>query len=483
MRREYKPAPTIERFMQSQKRIRYIRGPIGSGKTTGAIVEMVRRAHMQRPGPDGVRRFRAALVRNTKQQLRDTTMKSFFAMFPPGIAGTYRATDSTFIMRTADLEAEFMFRALDTPDDTRQLLSLELSAGFLEEAREIDKKIFEALNSRLGRFPSADQGGCPHPFLIMVSNPPVVGSWLWEMEENKPPMVDVFIQPAALLVGSNDVNPLAENLQYLNDPDDPATWGNYYRAIVDGGASKDFVDVHLRNQFGSVQGGQAVYRDEYDANVLIAPSILEPAKNATIYLGADAGLTPAIALGQLTSTGQLRVLDEVIGKSVGAFRFIREQVRPLLLEKYPSCTRVVVIDPAARQRSQTDERTVRDIFEAAGLKTLFAKTNNPIARIDAVKRMMARRIAVSPKETIPGLLISPHCHTLRSACSGGYYYAMSTKGVMGVSPVKNEYSHVSDALQYLCLHVEDKLGLEGAQRPRAAVRVAQAGEGWGGWTV
>lgn len=467
--------------MQCMKRIRYIKGPIGSGKTTGAIVEMVRRAHMQRPGPDGVRRFRAALVRNTKQQLRDTTMKSFFAIFPPGVAGIYRATDSAFIMKTGDLEAEFLFRALDTPDDARQLLSLELSAGFLEEAREIDSKIFEALNSRLGRYPAAAQGGCPHPFLIMVSNPPVVGSWLWEFEQNTPAMGEVFVQPPALLPGTREINPLAENLQYLNDPEKPDTWGDYYRAILEGGASKEFIDVHLRNQFGSVQGGQAVYRDEYDATVHVASSLLEPMRNTTIYMGADAGLTPAITIGQLTHTGQLRVTDEVIGKSIGAFRFIREQVRPLLLEKYSSCTRLVIIDPAARQRAQTDERTVRDMFEAAGLKTVFASTNNPVARIDAVKRMMDRRIAVSPRETVPGLLISPHCHTLRSACSGGYYYAMSQKGVMGASPVKNEFSHVSDALQYLCLHAEAKLGLEGAQRPRKAVNVASAGSGWGGW--
>jgi hypothetical protein len=175
------------------------------------------------------------------------------------------------------------------------------------------------------------------------------------------------------------------------------------------------------------------------------------------------------------------VVDEIIGKGVGAFRFIREQVRPLLLEKYQKNTRMVIIDPAARQRAQTDERTVRDIFEAAGFKVLFAKTNNPIARIDAVKRLMTRRIAVSSGQTIPGLLISPACPTLRSACSGGYYYSLSQKGVMGTSPVKNEYSHVSDALQYLCLHAEDSLGLEGARRPSPAVRMAS--DGFRGWTV
>lgn len=469
--------------MQSEKRIRYIQGPIGSGKTTGAIVEMVRRAQMQRPGPDGVRRFRAVLVRNTMQQLRDTTMKSFFAMFPPGIAGAWRATDKTFTMKFSDVEAEFLFRALDTPDDTRQLLSLELSAGFLEEAREIDEEIFTALNSRLGRYPSAAQGGCPHPFLVMVSNPPVVGGWLWELVENTcPPNFASFFQPPALIPGTREVNPDAENLPYLNDPDKPETWGGYYQAILDGGANNEFINVHLRNQYGSVQGGQAVYREDYEAGTHVAAHALEPIPHQTIYLGTDAGLTPACAIGQVTAHGQLRVLDEIVGKSIGAYRFIQQQVKPLLLEKYSRNTRIVIIDPAARQRAQTDERTVRDIFVNAGFKTLFASTNNPIARVDSVKRMLNRRIALSSRETVPGLLISPTCPTLRTAMAGGYFYAMSTKGVMGASPVKNEYSHISDALQYLSLHAEGKLGLEGS-RPQIAANPLSTDANWRSLTM
>lgn len=473
MRREYTPAPTIARFMASEAPVRYVQGPIGSGKTTGSIVELFRRAHMMPPGPDGIRRFRCALVRNTKQQLRDTTMKSFFAMFPPGIAGHFKITEATFFVRGPDHEFEFMFRALDTPDDVRQVLSLELSAAFFEEVREIDPEIFTSLKSRLGRYPAMDQGGCHHPFLIMVSNPPVVGSWLWEMVEvAKPSNLEVFMQPPAFLPGTRELNPDAENVENLPE--------NYYANAAEG-ASEEFINVYLRNQYGSVQGGQAVYREEYDATIHVSPHALEPIPFAPVYLGADAGLTPAITIGQITSTGQVQIVDEIIGKGVGAFRFIREQVRPMLLEKYQKNTRMVIIDPAARQRAQTDERTVRDIFEAAGFKVLFAKTNNPIARIDAVKRLMTRRIAVDSGTTIPGLLISPACPTLRSACSGGYYYSLSQKGVMGTSPVKNEYSHVSDALQYLCLHAEDSLGLEGARRPSPAVRMAS--DGFRGWTV
>ena len=66
MLKQYLPSgPTLARFHESDAFFRSIRGPIGSGKTTACIAEIIKRAHEQRPGPDGRRRTRWAAIRNT----------------------------------------------------------------------------------------------------------------------------------------------------------------------------------------------------------------------------------------------------------------------------------------------------------------------------------------------------------------------------------------------------------------------------------
>ncbi|MCL5460110.1 hypothetical protein M3M33_15845, partial [Loigolactobacillus coryniformis] len=62
-------------------------------------------------------------------------------------------------MQFNDIKAEVLFRALDNPDDQSRLLSLELTGGWVNEAREIPGEIITALRSRLGRYPSANEGG------------------------------------------------------------------------------------------------------------------------------------------------------------------------------------------------------------------------------------------------------------------------------------------------------------------------------------
>ena len=71
----FSPPPTGSQMMLSDSFYRMILGPLGSGKTTTVLFELVRRACEQWPGPDGIRRTRFALLRQTLSQLKNTVLK------------------------------------------------------------------------------------------------------------------------------------------------------------------------------------------------------------------------------------------------------------------------------------------------------------------------------------------------------------------------------------------------------------------------
>ena len=228
---DYTPPPTGERFMRSNSRVRFLKGPVGSGKSTTCVVEVFRRCAEMPKSQDGFRRSRWAIVRNTLPQLKTTTYKTWEQWFPPGKAGHWREGEKTFHLQVGDIKAEILFLPLDTPDDTQRLLSLELTGVFINEAREVPPEIITAALSRVGRYPSRAQ--CKEPYwygLIMDSNPPSRDSWLFEQfEERKPDGWEAFHQPGGM-------EPDAENRENL-----PET---YYEDMMDG-ASEDWVDVHV----------------------------------------------------------------------------------------------------------------------------------------------------------------------------------------------------------------------------------------------
>ena len=92
---DYRPPPTVRRFMRSSAFVRACVGPLGSGKSSGCVMEILRRATQQAPSPDGVRHTRFAVIRNTQPQLKDTTRKTFEQWIPPDI-GRWHEQEFTF---------------------------------------------------------------------------------------------------------------------------------------------------------------------------------------------------------------------------------------------------------------------------------------------------------------------------------------------------------------------------------------------------
>jgi hypothetical protein len=265
---------------------------------------------MQEPNEEGERKTRALIVRNTADQLRSTTMRTFFDWFKPGVWGHYKVTDRTFYMKHSlpdgtKLNAEFSFLPLDTPDDVRKALSLELTFLFCNEWRELHPEVIDGLLMRLRRYPSMREGGHTRSCAIFDTNPPDMDTWHFHQMEDPPANWAVFKQPPGILSheewvaqegsdpeeleGTPDargtlwwVNPKADNIKNL-DP-------RYYPEIVPG-KTEDFINVYLRAQYGRSLAGLPVYDKTFNVEYHIAKTPFTPLKSKEypIVIGQDFG--------------------------------------------------------------------------------------------------------------------------------------------------------------------------------------------------
>src|SRR5262245_55889725 len=133
---DFNAPPTCGKFMASTQFFRLIAGPYGSGKTTACLMELVRRSCEQWPGPDGIRRTRFAICRQTLSQLKNTVLKDTVQWFHP--ISHWKVSESTIHFDFKDVQSEWLLLPLETPEDQRRLLSLNLTGAMLNEAIEVD---------------------------------------------------------------------------------------------------------------------------------------------------------------------------------------------------------------------------------------------------------------------------------------------------------------------------------------------------------
>jgi hypothetical protein len=432
----YTPTATSTKFMESDAKMRVLMGPVGSGKSVTCCFEIVRRASMQKPDENGIRKTRALVVRETARQLQDTTIKTWLDWFPEGQCGRYMRTTKTYHFKVGDVECEVMFRALDDADDVANLNSLELTFGWMNECRDIHPDIVDALSKRVGRYPSKKDGGPTWHGMWGDTNPPTMDTWWYYQMEHLDPKDGVspnnngwavFKQPSGR-------SAYAENIENLPE--------GYYDTQ---GRSEEYIRVYIDGDYGLSLAGTPVYK-YFRTDYHMADGPLKPLVNGVrpVVIGVDLGLTPAAVFGQQDARGRALILDEAVSFDMGIQRFMRTVIKPILYERFSGSPVLIVTDPAGVQRAQTDERTAVDIIKAEGFKVIPAKTNKISARINAVDDYLMRQV-----DGDSAFVVDPRCTHLKSAMMGGYRYKKSADGIIE----KNKHSHVAEALQYLMLHI------------------------------
>ena len=445
MNLNYTPPTSVRGFLTSEPFISLIVGPVGSTKTTAGIMKIAYHAKQMAKCRDGVRRSRAIWVRNTREQLRDTSIPDVLRWFPDGQAVSYMKSEYKFILKFDDVECEILFRGLDDSNDVRRLLSLQASFGILDEFREINPDIFNALQGRLGRYPSKldNNVGCvtddgrSNAHIWGMTNPPDMDTF-WERYLSEPPAnAECFFQPSGL-------SQEADWIEFLPD--------GYYENLAEG-KSEDWVDVYINAKFGKSLSGQPVFR-AFDRDMHVADKALNYIKLSTnsLIIGMDFGLTPACTISQIDPMGRFLTYACLTSDGMGTLRFCREKLKPMLANRFPGMPVLVIGDPAGQQRAQTDERSVFDILKSEGFRVVAAKTNSVVARLSAVDKLLTRVV-----DGKPAMLIDPECRDLINALRGGYRYKVKSSGDVEDKPEKNKYSHIADAFQYACLHADNNL--------------------------
>ena len=429
----YLASPTLADFHLDRHFVRGIRGPIGSGKSVGMCWEIMWKACTQESF-EGVRYSRWVIIRNSYRELTDTTLKTWFDWFPENLGNWVKGEMKHHIrMPLPDgtiLDLEVLFRALDKPKDVKKLLSLELTGGWINEAKEIPKSVLDMLQGRVGRYPPKKLGGASWFGVIMDTNSPDSDHWWYNMfEEELPTNWSGFHQPSGM-------DPLAENKENL--PQD------YYENLVPG-KTQEWINVFVHGQYGFVSDGLPIY-PEFNFDIHVADEDIEANPKFDLWVGIDFGRTPAAAFAQEVY-GQWRFIDEITTDNMGAVEFA-QVLGKHIRQNYRNYNIHIFGDPAGDDKTQVDDRTPFLVLQEAHIDVEPAPSQDPVIRREAVAGTMTRLTNLGN----PGVIASPVCRRLIRGWAGGFKYKriqVSGEERFHNVPDKNRYSHVCEAAEYL----------------------------------
>jgi hypothetical protein len=452
------PGPVAQAFMASRARVQIINGPIGSGKTTAALMKGIRLGQAQRPsttrtvrfkGRDApVRQFKLCTVRDTYRQLWGTTIQSWFKRIPRDVGefnGAVNAPASHHVSfglsdgSLCEFTHDFVAIGENAVEDV--LRGYEPTAFYLNEADLLAKEVYTYARGRAGRFPDMSEGGPTWYGVLLDCNAPEFQSWLYQdiftlsPDELAEAGIDLFRQPSGL-------SPLAENVDNLP----PDYYANQVRL-----APEWYIERMVKNRPGYSRAGRPVYPEFTDQ--LHVPGVdIQPVRGLRLFIGLDAGMSPAAVFGQQRTNGQWVILDEIASEpGTGAIRFAEALARRLKdrFQGFDLDSIVPYADPAAfygADRKAGERDWTQIVGAKAGLRIRPAPTNKPGPRWEAVRLPLTRLI-----DGAPGLQLSPRCKVLRLGFNSNYRFRKITGEAerYDEQAEKNDASHPHDALQYL----------------------------------
>jgi hypothetical protein len=418
---KYEVIPSLQEFHLSEAKSRLLVGPFRSGKSVAAVMELFMMAWK-------LKDCRTVCVRSSYRELKDTVVRSFFEWVPKE-KGEWRESDMIFKIPTPlGGHWEIFFRSAETADDVSKFKGFEITTYWLDEAHELSPDVKSILDGRLS-WPAGSDSKIFRS--ILTTNPCSTNHWVYNMYVRDPLPGHVYWRQ-----GANE-NPHLHK-EYYDD------LRQQYRD------RPELMRRYVEGQWGEVFSGLPVYGQSFMWDHHVSREHLTPVKDRPIYRGWDYGVSrnPAVVFAQVLPSGQLIVLREMWSDDTFIDEF-GDAVNSYSRRNFPDFVFEDVGDPAGRARVATNESSAQEILATKGIYVRSAYTNELTPRLESVQRLLA----LSPKGR-PKILFDPRCTRLIDGMSGGYKYK-ERHGTQEFSeiPDKNKFSHICEALQYLCMDV------------------------------
>jgi hypothetical protein len=199
-----------------------------------------------------------------------------------------------------------------------------------------------------------------------------------------------------------------------------------------------------------VSAGRPVFEGDFVRAQHVLGASVPPDPRFPIFRGWDFGGNQSCVFMQVQGS-RVIVLDEMPNKGVNTRRFAPEVIRHSYAHMGPDFRYIDIVDPSAAWEGKTAEgKACVDVMREEGLEPFAAQTNDPEKRIAAVQRLLLPYI-----EGRPVLQINPHCTMLIKGFEFGYHFPERPSQSRKMDrPVKNLYSHIHDAFQYVALRLD-----------------------------
>ncbi len=429
----FDPGPTQEAFVESDAHIVVLIGPMGEGKTYAGAFGPVR--HALRCGRD----IRGALIRDTHQNIKISTAPDIKEIF--GDFVEFKDDFKKMIIHSQP-KVEMDLFGIDDPAALSKLQGPQYAIIWLEEPAPIIARVNAGLPR--GVFDMAVARAARQKNTIMrvqiTQNPADEDHWTEEVfwaprVFYRDPKTGAEIIKACfrIPVGENrhlsDLSRAANAAAFQSDP------GKFAR-YVEGRAAP----VRLGSAVVSTYSPQRHYLQ--DIELPVTP-------DATGVRLWDAYHHPACLIGQLLPPHRLVIHDVVYREGVGVRELIENDIKPLLASsKYKDkiFTWRDIGDPSMQtpDQSTVNQTTANVIYELLGGNFEPGPTRWP-ARIDPAITAFNRNAL----DGQPLIQLSRSARFLHRALNGGWFWKVDNTGnAAGSAPVKNQFSHVGDALLY-----------------------------------
>jgi hypothetical protein len=436
----FAPNQTQRGFIESQATADLFSSRVGEGKSTALAWSIFRHSRMN-PGASW------AVIRDTYENIRRSTQKTFFEWFPVGVFGEYKETTKEYkwFEGTGCYPGSVTFIGMDSPDDASKLLSWELGGFAMDEpapaagSKGIDENIFDLAMTRLR------QPGNNWYSAKLATNNPDEDHWTYRKFVNPGAEGFRIWQP-----------PVPENMHNLP----PGYYENMRRQLAH---RPDLVRRFVDGEFGFQLDGRAV-TPQWNDKLHLANG-LYPLPGVDLHLLWDFGHNPTCIVTQVTPLGHWHILDSMVGDGIGVEELIEGEVVPLLADRYGKKYNLRHIgDHAGQTGEQTSIR--RSAVGAIRNRLGGSWRSGPVKtfeRIDPLQGLLSRNINGKGIVQVDRQRAS-HVHF---ALRGGWHYHVAATGLVSTDPRKDKHSHPGDAMGYgaAILFPMGRLGLKQMQVP------------------